>query len=124
MDKAHILVIDDNDMNVELVEFVLRSAGFEVQAARSAEDGFACIARQRPDLILMDIQMPVLDGLEMTRRLKADPATHDIRVVALTAYAMKGDEQRMKDAGCDGYLAKPVNVRTLADQVKGWVRPT
>ena len=118
MSTARILVIDDNAMNIELVEFVLTSAGFEVEAAQTAEQGFACIARRHPDLILMDIQMPEVDGLQMTQRLKADPSTRHIRIVAFTAYAMKGDEQRMKDAGCDGYLAKPVNVKTLAQQVR------
>jgi hypothetical protein len=120
MDTRRILVIDDNAMNVELVEFVLTAAGYEVATAESAEQGFARIAQQRPDLILMDIQMPGLDGLEMTRRLKADPATREIVIVALTAYAMKGDEQRMREAGCDGYLPKPIKVKTLAQDLAQW----
>lgn len=122
MAGAHILVIDDNPMNIELVEYVLSSAGFEVRTADSAEQGFARIAERRPDLILMDIQMPGLDGLEMTRRLKADESLRGMVVVAFTAYAMKGDEERMKEAGCDGYLAKPVNVKTLAEQVRGFLK--
>ncbi len=120
MDTRRILVIDDNAMNVELVEFVLTAAGYEVATAESAEQGFARIAQQRPDLILMDIQMPGLDGLEMTRRLKADPATREIVIVAFTAYAMKGDEQRMREAGCDGYLPKPIKVKTLAQDLAHW----
>jgi CheY-like chemotaxis protein len=120
MDTRRILVIDDNAMNVELVEFVLTAAGYEVATAESAEQGFARIAQQRPNLILMDIQMPGLDGLEMTRRLKADPATREIVIVAFTAYAMKGDEQRMKEAGCDGYLPKPIKVKTLAQDLAQW----
>ena len=122
MAGAHILVIDDNPMNIELVEYVLSSAGFEVRTADSAEQGFARIAERRPDLILMDIQMPGLDGLEMTRRLKADESLRGMVVVAFTAYAMKGDEERMKEAGCDGYLAKPVNVKTLAEQMRGFLK--
>lgn len=112
-----ILVIDDNAMNVDLVEFVLSAAGFEVMTASSARQGFERLAQRRPDLILMDIQMPEMDGLEMTRRLKADPTTREIVVVALTAYAMKGDEERVMSAGCDGYVAKPIDVKALPDQV-------
>lgn len=116
-----ILVIDDHAMNIDLVEFVLTQAGYEVESANSAQQGFERIARRRPDLVLMDIQMPDVDGLEMTRQLKADEATRGIVIVAFTAYAMRGDEQRMKEAGCDGYLAKPVNVKTLAAQVAQWL---
>lgn len=118
---ATILVIDDQPMNLDLVEYVMIKAGHTVMTADSAEQGFARIRECRPDLILMDIQMPGMDGLEMTRRLKADAATSTIMVVALTAYAMKGDEERMTDAGCDGYLAKPINVRTFAEQVGQWL---
>ena len=120
---ATILVIDDQPMNLDLVEYVMLKAGHTVMTADSAEQGFVRIAECRPDLILMDIQMPGMDGLEMTRRLKADAATSTIVVVALTAYAMKGDEERMTDAGCDGYLAKPINVRTFAEQVGQWLPP-
>lgn len=120
---ATILVIDDQPMNLDLVEYVMIKAGHTVMTADSAEQGFARISECRPDLILMDIQMPGMDGLEMTRRLKADAATSTIVVVALTAYAMKGDEERMTDAGCDGYLAKPINVRTFAEQVGQWLPP-
>jgi two-component system cell cycle response regulator DivK len=118
---ACILVIDDQPMNLDLVEYVMLKAGHTVMTADSAEMGFARLAECRPDLILMDIQMPGMDGLEMTQRLKAAQDTRDIVVVALTAYAMKGDEQRMMEAGCDGYLAKPINVRTFADQVAHWL---
>ena len=118
---ACILIIDDQPMNLDLAEFVLMQDGHTVFTADSAARGFARIAERKPDLILLDIQMPVMDGLEMTRRLKADDATRDIVVVALTAYAMKGDEQRMTEAGCDGYLAKPINVKTFAQQVAKWL---
>lgn len=117
MNGPHILVIDDNPMNAELVEFVLSAAGMQVRVADSAARGFECIAQQRPDLILMDIQMPDMDGLEMTRILKADEDTRGIVIVAVTAYAMKGDEARMRQSGCDGYLPKPVDVKNLAAQV-------
>ena len=118
---SRILIIDDQALNAELAEYVLLRAGHEVVVADSAARGFECIAQARPDLILMDIQMPDLDGLEMTRRLKEDPATRGITVIAFTAYAMKGDEERMRAAGCDGYLAKPIDVKTFADRVAGWL---
>lgn len=118
---ARILIIDDQPLNAELAEYILTRAGHEVQVAQSAAQGFESIAAIRPDLILMDIQMPDLDGLEMTRRLKADETTRNILVVAFTAYAMKGDEERMRAAGCDGYLAKPIDVKTFADRVAGWL---
>ena len=120
---ACILVIDDHPMNLDLAEYVLLRAGHEVMTADCAESGWTRIAERQPDLILMDIQMPGMDGLEMTRRLKADEAMGGIKVVALTAHAMKGDEQRMKEAGCDGYLTKPINVKTFAEQVGQWLPP-
>jgi CheY-like chemotaxis protein len=116
-----VLIIDDSAINVDLVTFVLQSASFTVEAARDAADGIARIRSFHPDLILMDIQMPDMDGLELTRLLKADPATRDIVIIALTAYAMKSDEARARVAGCNGYLAKPINVATFADQLRAFM---
>jgi two-component system, cell cycle response regulator DivK len=113
-----VLVVDDHRLNIELVSFVLAADGFEVDAATDAGQALHCIAAACPDLILMDIQMPGMDGLELTRRLKADPATGGIVVVAFTAYAMKGDEARMLAAGCDGYLSKPIEVGSFAARVR------
>lgn len=118
-----ILIIDDNPLNAELAQYVLSTAGMEVQCAGSAAEGFERLRSALPDLILMDVQMPDMDGLEMTRRLRADPALASIRIVALTAYAMKGDEQRILAAGCDGYLAKPIQVRTFADTIRSFLPP-
>lgn len=118
MNAPLVLVVDDNAMNVELVGFVLEADGFAVATASDAAQALRAIERQRPQLILMDIQMPGLDGLSLTRQIKADAALRGIVVVAFTAYAMKGDEQKMRDAGCDAYLAKPVDVATFADQVR------
>ena len=118
MNHPRVLIVDDNAINVELVTFVLDAGGFEVASAADAGRALACIEVVAPDLILMDIQMPGMDGLELTRRLKADPSTRHIVVVAFTAYAMKGDEARMRAAGCDGYLSKPINVARFAAQVR------
>jgi CheY-like chemotaxis protein len=115
-----VLIVDDNAMNVDLVSYVLRADGVEVESAADASEATARIAAHRPDLILMDIQLPGVDGLELTRRLKADAATQHIVILALTAYAMKGDEERMRAAGCDGYIAKPIDVATFAGQVREW----
>jgi two-component system cell cycle response regulator DivK len=121
MTPPHILIVDDNAMNIDLVSFLLAADGMQVESAADAAQASACIAAQHPDLILMDIQMPGVDGLELTRRLKADPATRHIPIVALTAYAMKGDEERMLAAGCDGYIAKPVEVATFTHHVRSFL---
>jgi two-component system cell cycle response regulator DivK len=108
---AVILVVEDNPSNMEFATFVLESAGHTVLAASSAEAGFSLACDQHPDLILMDIQLPGMDGLEATALLKRDDATRAIPVIALTALAMKGDEERIRAAGCDGYIAKPLAYR-------------
>ena len=112
-----ILIVDDNAANLKLARVLLRAEGYEVQTARNAEEALAVLRRFRPRLILMDIQMPGMDGMELTRRLKADPATAGILVLALTSYAMKGDEERVLAAGCDGYIAKPIDTRRLPGQI-------
>ena len=117
MNPARILIVDDNALNTELVRFVLDEAGHTVETAESADDALPRITAFKPTLILMDIQMPGMDGLELTRRLKADEATRGIVIIAFTAYAMKGDEARMREAGCDGYISKPIDVKQFAGQV-------
>jgi two-component system cell cycle response regulator DivK len=103
-----VLVVEDNPANMTLATFLLQSAGHEVLGAKDAETGLALARAEQPDLILMDIQLPGMDGLQATALLKQDEATRDIPVIALTALAMKGDEQRIRAAGCDGYIAKPL----------------
>ncbi len=103
-----VLVVEDNPANMTLAVFLLQSAGHAVLTATSAETGLALARSERPHLILMDIQLPGMDGLEATGILKRDDVTRDIPVVALTALAMKGDEERIRAAGCDGYIAKPI----------------
>jgi two-component system cell cycle response regulator DivK len=105
---AKVLVIEDNAANMTLATFLLKSVGHDIVSATDAETGLAIARAERPDLILMDIQLPGMDGLEATGLLKSDEATRAIPVVALTALAMKGDEQRIRAAGCDGYIAKPL----------------
>ena len=118
MSAPRVMVVDDNALNIELVSFVLGADGFEVAAALDAEQALAQLPAFAPALVLMDIQMPGTDGLELTRRLKADAATRHIVIVAFTAYAMKGDEAKLREAGCDGYIAKPINVGSFAAQVR------
>src|SRR6185369_16571862 len=105
---AKVLVVEDNAANMTLAIFLLQSAGHAVLSATDAEAGLTLARDEQPDLILMDIQLPGMDGLEATRLLKRDDATRGIPVIALTALAMKGDEARIRAAGCDGYIAKPL----------------
>jgi two-component system, cell cycle response regulator DivK len=123
MTVPRVLIADDNPLNVELVSYVLAADGFEVATAADATETLAQVAAFAPDLILMDIQMPGTDGLELTRRLKASPATKHIVIAAFTAYAMKGDEAKMRAAGCDGYIAKPIDVATVAATVRSYLAP-
>jgi len=108
---AKILIVEDNPANMKLATFLLQSAGHTVFSAMDAEAGLTMARGEQPDLILMDIQLPGMDGLEATALLKRDDATRDIPVIALTALAMKGDEERIRAAGCDGYIAKPLAYR-------------
>lgn len=121
MSPPRVLVVDDNLMNLELVSFLLQAADIDVSAASNADAALRAMAEVVPDLILMDIQLPDIDGLTLTRQIKADPRTRATPVVALTAYAMKGDEARMLEAGCDGYIAKPIDVASFASRVKAYL---
>ena len=113
-----ILIIEDNPTNMKLSSFVLESADYTVITAMDAEIGLTLAREGQPDLILMDIQLPGMDGLEATALLKADEATRRIPVIALTALAMKGDEERIRAAGCDGYICKPLDYKNLLAVVK------
>jgi two-component system cell cycle response regulator DivK len=118
---AKVLVVEDNAANMTLAIFLLESAGHTVLSASDAEAGLTLARDQHPNLILMDIQLPGMDGLEATALLRLDDTTRAIPVIALTALAMKGDEERIRAAGCDGYIAKPLRYRdfltTIADQL-------
>jgi len=110
---ARVLIIEDHPANMKLATFLLKNAGHEVLAAVDAETGLTMARAEQPDLILMDIQLPGMDGLEATRQLKQDASTRAIPVIALTALAMKGDEERIRAAGCDGYIAKPMRYQAF-----------
>jgi two-component system cell cycle response regulator DivK len=110
---ATVLIVEDNVANMKLAKFVLESAGHTVVSANDAETGLTLAREAQPNMILMDIQLPGMDGLEATALLKADDATRAIPIIAITALAMKGDEERIRAAGCDGYIAKPLAYREL-----------
>ena len=124
MNLDTILIVDDNPVNMKLTRVLLTGEGYDVRTASDASEALTILQDVHPGLILMDIQLPGIDGLELTRRLKADPATRDIPIVGLTAYAMKGDEERILAAGCDGYIPKPIDTRTLSDNVRRYLRRT
>jgi CheY-like chemotaxis protein len=119
--QKRILVVDDNVTNLKLACDVLGWAGYEVAEAGDAEEALETISAAPPDLILVDIGLPGLDGLTLARKLKDNPATRAIRIVALTAFAMKGDEEKAIEAGCDGYISKPIDTRALGARVAEWL---
>ena len=113
-----VLVVEDNPANLLLVQAVLKRSGYQLASARSAEEAESLLRSIRPYVILMDVRLPGEDGLSLTKRLKSDPATASIPIVALTAYAMRGDEQAALAAGCNGYLTKPIDTTRFADQLR------
>ncbi len=117
MANETVLVIEDNEMNMKLVRSLLQIGKYSILEAINAETGFQLAREHHPDLILMDIQLPGMDGLAATRKIKNDPAVKDICVVALTSYAMQGDQEKSKDAGCAGYIAKPIDTRSFPETV-------
>jgi len=121
MSAARVLVVDDNPTNLKLVSDVLECEGYEIFRATDAEEAQQVIAEHQPTLVLLDIALPGMDGLTLARKLKADAKTKNMVIVALTAFAMKGDEQKARDAGCDGYITKPIDTRTLPSQVAGYL---
>jgi CheY-like chemotaxis protein len=121
MAREPVLIIDDNPQNLKLAKVILAAEGYEVKTAVDAEEALRILDSFRPFMILMDLQLPRMDGLELTRRLKADPARRAIIVIALTAYAMKSDERKAFAAGCDAYMSKPIEIdallRTVAEHL-------
>jgi len=116
-----ILVVEDNERNLKLLRDVLEYAGYDVRVARTAEDGITLAVSEPPDLVLMDLQLPGIDGVEALRRLRESPRTADIPVVAVTAQAMKQDRERALEAGFNGYIEKPISVRAFPDQVRSFL---
>jgi two-component system, cell cycle response regulator DivK len=121
MTRKRILVIEDIEDNRRIVRDLLTSAGYELIEATTGLEGVRMAAEHRPDLILMDIQLPELDGYEATRRIKADPTCAAIPIIAVTSYALSGDEAKTREAGCDAYLAKPVSPRALLAKVREFI---
>jgi two-component system cell cycle response regulator DivK len=121
---AKVLIVEDNVANMKLATFLLQSAGHTVLGATDAEAGLMLARGEQPNLILMDIHLPGMDGLEATALLKQDTATHSIPVIALTALAMKGDEERIRAAGCDGYIAKPMRYQEFLATIAAQLSPS
>lgn len=117
-----ILIVDDNPQNLKLVRILLAGEGFDVRTAVDAEDALNQLELFKPRLILMDLQLPGMDGLELTRQLKTDPVRRSIVVIALTAYAMKGDEQKALAGGCDAYVTKPIDIEALPKLVRQYLQ--
>jgi two-component system cell cycle response regulator DivK len=120
--SKRILVIEDTEDNRRIFRDLLTHAGFELIEAVDGQEGVAMAIEQRPDLILMDIQLPIIDGYEATRRIKADPASRNIPIIAVTSYALSGDEAKARAAGCDGYIAKPFSPRQILATVRDFLR--
>jgi two-component system cell cycle response regulator DivK len=117
-EPVRVLVVEDHPLNRELAEAILERAGYDVLGAEDGESALASVAARRPDVILLDVELPGISGLEVARRLKEDPATRTIPLVALTAYAMVGDEERVRAAGCDDYVTKPIERPKLLGAVQ------
>lgn len=121
MPREPILIVDDSEDNLKLTQLLLECEGYPVQTAGKAEEALELLENYTPALILMDIQLPGMDGLELTRRLRQRPNFDKIRIIALTAYAMDGDETDARKAGCDGYISKPIDTRAFPGQVRGFL---
>jgi CheY-like chemotaxis protein len=120
MTHKSVLLVDDSIHNLKLTRFLLEQEGFEVRTAENADQALAVLKEHTPDLILMDIQLPGMDGLQLTQRLREDTTLATVPIVAFTASALKGDEEIARAAGCDGYITKPINTRTLGSVVRGY----
>jgi len=119
--SKRILVVEDQEDNRRILRDLLTNAGYEIIEVENGEEALPVAARERPDLILMDIQLPLLDGYEATRRIKADPALRAIPIIAITSYALGGDESKARAAGCDAYVAKPYSPRALLAKIREYV---
>ena len=120
--KKKILVIEDNDQNLYLITFILEKNGFAVVAARNGQEGIEMACNEIPDLILLDIQLPLMDGYEVARRLRQIKETESVPIIAVTSYAMVGDREKALRAGCTGYIEKPINPETFMDEIKKYFK--
>ena len=119
--KKRILVVEDQEDNRQILRDLLATTDYEVIEAENGEEALAAVAKHRPDLILMDIQLPILDGYEATRRIKADPALNSIPIIAVTSYALSGDEQKARAGGCDDFVPKPYSPRQLLAKIRQYL---
>jgi two-component system, cell cycle response regulator DivK len=119
--SKRILVVEDQEDNRRILRDLLTSADYEIMEAENGEEAIASVAKQRPDLILMDIQLPILDGYEATRRIKADPALRSIPIIVVTSYAMSGDDEKARAAGCDDFVPKPYSPRQLLAKIRRYL---
>jgi CheY-like chemotaxis protein len=119
---AEILIVEDNPLNMELARDLLEAKGYTVREAVNAQEGIDAIRAKRPDLVLMDVQLPGMDGLTATRIIREDSTFADLKIVALTAHAMKGDEEKVIEAGCNGYISKPIDTRRFPAQVAEYLQ--
>src|SRR3954467_9619022 len=117
-----ILAVEDQEDNMQILRDLLTSAGYEMAEAENGEEALAAVAKRRPDLILMDIQLPILDGYEVTRRIRADPSMRSLPIIAVTSYALSGDEAKARQAGCDDYVTKPYSPPLLLPNSKEHLR--
>ena len=116
-----VMIVEDNDLNMKLFNDLLRANGYETLPMRNGHEALETLKETRPHLIIMDIQLPEISGLEVTRIIKQNERLRDIPVIAVTAFAMKGDEERIRQGGCEGYLSKPISVSTFVDTVRTYV---
>jgi two-component system, cell cycle response regulator DivK len=117
----HILVVEDQEDNRQIIRDMLAQTDYEISEAENGEEALAEIAKRRPDLILMDIQLPIMDGYTATRRIKADPALRSIPIIAVTSYALSGEDKKAREAGCDDYIPKPYSPRELLAKVRQYL---
>ena len=122
MKSKTILVVEDNELNMKLVKGLIKIGNYDMLEAVDAESGIQLVREQRPDLVLMDIQLPGMDGLSATKIIKKDPSLKDIPIVALTSYAMQGDKEKALEAGCTGYIAKPIDTRKFLETVSNYFK--
>ncbi|MCR4344083.1 MAG: response regulator [Candidatus Scalindua sp.] len=124
MSDINVMVVEDNEKNRKLMRVVLKSKGYNVIEAATGEEAISALKKQKPDIILMDIQLPGIDGITLVKQIRADTNTNDIPIIAVTAYAMKGDEQKILSCGCNDYISKPIDTHELPNIIEQYLRKT
>ncbi|TVM03582.1 MAG: response regulator [Candidatus Brocadia sp. WS118] len=122
MSDNNVMVVEDNEKNRKLMRVVLKAKGYNVIEATTGEEALNILKNQKPNIILMDIQLPGIDGLTLIKQIKADAVTKEIPIIAVTAYAMKGDEQKILDTGCEAYMSKPINTQELPHMIEKYIK--